>query len=225
MNIGPYRIANRGRFRRMDVIYHSQAMTGKVLKMIRLGCALVGAQKSMRSRVWKMVGLMITVGCGAGEGRSAGSCSDGADNDGNGLFDCLDPGCTGSPDCTESTSDSGSFDTNRAPVDDGLWCPVAEMIASTCDHCHSVESPSKLHLDLETDPWNTLVGQPSIQWPQTHTLVVPGNPEGSLLYRKISGTQASDEGDPMPMEGALEPDMIQAVYDWIAGGSTRSSCD
>lgn len=42
-----------------------------------------------------------------GEGRSANDCRDGADNDGNGLFDCDDPGCMGSPDCpTEADTDT-----------------------------------------------------------------------------------------------------------------------
>ena len=42
------------------------------------------------------------VGCPAevsNEGQSAGDCSDGADNDGDGDFDCNDSGCAGSPDC------------------------------------------------------------------------------------------------------------------------------
>lgn len=34
------------------------------------------------------------------EGRRGGECSDGADNDGNGLFDCRDPGCGGAPACS-----------------------------------------------------------------------------------------------------------------------------
>ena len=33
------------------------------------------------------------------EGDDAGECSDGADNDQDGLFDCEDDGCVGSPDC------------------------------------------------------------------------------------------------------------------------------
>lgn len=33
------------------------------------------------------------------EGRRAFECADGADNDGDGLFDCDDPDCSGSPDC------------------------------------------------------------------------------------------------------------------------------
>jgi hypothetical protein len=35
------------------------------------------------------------------EGDDPGECSDEADNDRNGLFDCEDPGCAGSPACTE----------------------------------------------------------------------------------------------------------------------------
>ena len=33
------------------------------------------------------------------EGRFAGECSDAADNDGDGLYDCDDPDCAASPDC------------------------------------------------------------------------------------------------------------------------------
>ncbi|MBN1494739.1 hypothetical protein JW911_03325 [Candidatus Peregrinibacteria bacterium] len=34
------------------------------------------------------------------EGPAAGNCSDGADNDGDGLTDCADPDCTADPACT-----------------------------------------------------------------------------------------------------------------------------
>ena len=33
------------------------------------------------------------------EGMPVGDCTDGADNDGDGAFDCEDDGCVGSPDC------------------------------------------------------------------------------------------------------------------------------
>ncbi|MBN1336283.1 MAG: hypothetical protein JXB39_10005, partial [Deltaproteobacteria bacterium] len=42
------------------------------------------------------------------EGTEPGDCSDGADNDGDGLFDCDDDGCAGSPDCEESDTDTDS---------------------------------------------------------------------------------------------------------------------
>ena len=57
--------------------------------------------------------FLVLVGCGGGkddaaEGTAAGDCSDAADNDADGLFDCDDDGCAGSPDCEGS-------DENAAP--------------------------------------------------------------------------------------------------------------
>ena len=41
------------------------------------------------------------------EGMNPGECTDGADNDGNGVFDCDDPGCAASPDCTDDGGTGG----------------------------------------------------------------------------------------------------------------------
>lgn len=49
------------------------------------------------------------------EGSEPGDCSDGADNDRDGLFDCLDPGCEGAPAC-RSSLDGG---TDGGPGDGG----------------------------------------------------------------------------------------------------------
>lgn len=44
------------------------------------------------------------------EGDAAGECSDGADNDRDGLYDCGDPDCLNSPDCTEEPApDTGDL--------------------------------------------------------------------------------------------------------------------
>jgi hypothetical protein len=40
------------------------------------------------------------------EGDDPGECSDGADNDQDGLFDCDDPNCSGSPDCAGDDDDA-----------------------------------------------------------------------------------------------------------------------
>jgi hypothetical protein len=60
-----------------------------------------------------LVALMALAACGgkAGEGSEPGQCTDGADNDENGKFDCDDPGCAAGPDC-KSTGDSGEPDTS-----------------------------------------------------------------------------------------------------------------
>jgi hypothetical protein len=44
------------------------------------------------------------------EGSVAGDCSDGADNDQDGLFDCNDDGCSGSPECSEANTPGGCSD-------------------------------------------------------------------------------------------------------------------
>jgi len=50
------------------------------------------------------------------EGREPGDCTDGADNDGDGDYDCVDEGCAGSPDC--SGDDDDAVDDDDATADD-----------------------------------------------------------------------------------------------------------
>ncbi len=75
------------------------------------------------------VGLILAVSCGDKddtgtkppeeyEGDEAGECTDGADNDQDGLFDCDDEGCEGSPDCQEGDTDTDS-DTDTDTDADG----------------------------------------------------------------------------------------------------------
>lgn len=59
----------------------------------------------MRELAW-VLPLALTIACGdkddsgrLWEGRTPGECSDAADNDGDGLFDCDDPDCAGASSC------------------------------------------------------------------------------------------------------------------------------
>ena len=60
--------------------------------------------------------LFSLIGCPAApeedpvsiEGDEAGECSDEADNDSDGLFDCDDEGCKGSPACKEEPATEGT---------------------------------------------------------------------------------------------------------------------
>jgi hypothetical protein len=57
------------------------------------------------------------------EGMEPGDCSDRADNDADGLFDCDDDSCSGAPDCEEADADdddscSGAPDCEEADADD-----------------------------------------------------------------------------------------------------------
>jgi hypothetical protein len=64
-----------------------------------------------------LLGIFVVAACGDKEqdtavasprleGTEPGDCSDAADNDGDGLFDCDDDGCSGAPDCDESVLDA-----------------------------------------------------------------------------------------------------------------------
>ncbi len=66
--------------------------------------------------------VVLCVGCNdarrgptAVEGRNPGECSDGADNDGDGLFDCSDSDCAGAPVCSDGATptDTGASDGGR----------------------------------------------------------------------------------------------------------------
>ena len=52
------------------------------------------------------------------EGDQAGECSDGADNDRDGLFDCDDPNCAGSPTCKISEENNTNLDENNTLTGD-----------------------------------------------------------------------------------------------------------
>ncbi len=63
--------------------------------------------------------MATTLGCTGNrtEGSSPGECSDAADNDVDGLFDCDDPDCAGAPDCTLSVVEcTPEVDPNDPPL-------------------------------------------------------------------------------------------------------------
>ena len=78
-----------------------------------------------------MIGVLFALGgCEGGddddtteeeiEGDEAGECSDGADNDQDGLFDCDDAGCEGSPDCDGDDDDISDDDDDASDDDDDI---------------------------------------------------------------------------------------------------------
>ncbi len=53
------------------------------------------------------------------EGTVVGDCTDRADNDADGLFDCDDDGCFGSPDCSDDTGEADAEQDRAALPEDG----------------------------------------------------------------------------------------------------------
>ncbi|HJN72708.1 MAG TPA: hypothetical protein QGF58_02125 [Myxococcota bacterium] len=56
--------------------------------------------------------LILFLACAEIEGDDPGECVDRADNDADGLFDCDDDGCVGSPDCTGEADADTDADTD-----------------------------------------------------------------------------------------------------------------
>ena len=72
------------------------------------------------------------------EGTEVGDCSDGADNDSDGLFDCEDDGCAGAPDCEDS--DPVALDAD----DDGY--DAVELGGDDCDDSDGAVHPGALEV-------------------------------------------------------------------------------
>jgi hypothetical protein len=108
------------------------------------------------------------------------------------------------------------------PFRDGEQCPDVpeEIFAVSCagTGCHEAYMPAA-QLDLITPGLaDRMVGQPAVGEacaPMGTTLVVPEDPEASLLYLKLAGTPPC--GEPMPL--LLEPlsaKQLSCVKEWIA---------
>ena len=92
--------------------------------------------------------MLSTCASGLGEGEyegdDPGECEDSADNDRDGLFDCDDDGCSGSPSCTGGDGDADVDSpacSDDEECDDGVFCNGEE----TCDPatgCEDGEAPS-----------------------------------------------------------------------------------
>lgn len=68
-----------------------------------------------------LLGCKDPVGPVLPEGRSAGECRDGADNDGDGAFDCDDLGCVGSPDCPTDSAPPADSTPPEDSEPEGFW--------------------------------------------------------------------------------------------------------
>ena len=84
-----------------------------------------------------LAGLMLMLAsCGGGadpEGSVPGGCTDGADNDGNSLFDCDDPSCFAAPACDDVDTDTDTdTDTEQDP-----GCSPGDCAAG--EFCHRRE--------------------------------------------------------------------------------------
>lgn len=133
------------------------------------------------------------------------------------LWVLLGLACTDKDDATTETAEPTPPEPSppEPTLPEEPWCEVSALFATGCVTCH-LPSNLKGELDLATDPEAALVNVPSATF--EGVLVVPGDAEGSLLYRKMAGTQSPDQGGIMPPTGILGQRWLKLVEVWIEAG-------
>ena len=173
--------------------------------------------------------IALVVGCSSRfEGDSPGECSDAADNNRDGLFDCDDPGCAGSPDCTDTASIDTTPETtipdDTSPDDTALpECSTNDLgelyshyieplmtdaHPSSCNQCHL--SGVDLSMYIQDTPCESMACM------ETLGVVDFEAPEDSTVLDYI--LQADPDSD------LITEDVIQREYDgfleWIEWSAT-----
>jgi len=136
------------------------------------------------------------------------------------LFACLSPSPMVHPSRGMTTDDPGTVTLDQLRRD--VFIPTC---ASTS--CHSsLRAVGGLVLD-DLNAYANLVDVLA-ENPQARAAgklrVVPGRPEQSFLYQKLTGNLGPEEGDQMPQTGIpLAPEQIEMVRQWILRGALPSS--
>ncbi|HNH50704.1 MAG TPA: hypothetical protein PKY30_26960, partial [Myxococcota bacterium] len=107
-------------------------------------------------------------------------------------------------------------------VEEQGYCAVLTVLDSECVFCHSAGDSPPGGLNLATDPHAATVGVASVGYPG-QTLVVPGDPDNSLLYLKMTDASGS-WGSSMPPSGMLGAAQTDVIRSWIADGASEA-CD
>ena len=109
----------------------------------------------MRLALISFLMIPVATGCGGGEeeakgfdrieGTETGDCSDGADNDLDGVIDCDEAECAGSTDCAEADADADA-DAEPMPISlriQNTETIIARSTGTTRPHrCVSAHAPS-----------------------------------------------------------------------------------
>ena len=113
----------------------------------------------------------------------------------------------------EKIANSDQDQDTIAVVDTVRFGDLTTLFENRCYHCHSEPEYSFYALNLDTYE-KTMLGS------QHGPIVVPFEPEQSLLYTKCSGEHT--EGERMPQDDLNffddKPEKLQLIYDWIHFG-------
>lgn len=125
--------------------------------------------------------------------------------------------------CDDTEFGSGVPTVSPSGAVGGDYCAAQAIFEAHCAACHGAGGGAA-GLDLESDPWAATVGVPSANTPGA-VLVEPFSPEGSLLFRKVRGTQTADEGGTMPPSASLSTHEQALLWEWIEAGATETCAE
>ena len=150
------------------------------------------------------------------------------------LVACSDDGGDEPPAATDAGTDAAPISTE--PTFTRVMAEVITIGKCGGPFCHSstaagfsLGSPAEVYAQLIDEPATGALCRPSgaaadaaadagsDAGSETHLRVIPGDPEASLLYQKLSGSPPC--GDMMPPGQDPDPEKAQLVYDWIAAGA------
>jgi hypothetical protein len=112
---------------------------------------------------------------------------------------------------------AGCADGGAAPGEATFTAVRDEILVPSCgfSSCHGTAT-GELLIDA-TGTWEALVDVPSAAAPG-EVLVVPGDPDGSYLVKKLEGAPGI-AGLRMPQGGQLDDADLELIREWIARGA------
>lgn len=123
---------------------------------------------------------------------------------------------TNTTDTTETggTSETGTHST--APTFDQVYSGVLKPSCALAG-CHATGSGNGMELS-DAGAYDALVNQPS-NVASGEILVIPSDPDGSYLVKKLEGGAGILGTEMPPPFGGQDPSDIQMIRDWIAAGA------
>ncbi|MBM75469.1 MAG: hypothetical protein CMK59_08700, partial [Proteobacteria bacterium] len=170
-----------------------------------------------------MLGFLFA--CGevekSSEGTEIGDCNNGADDDGDGAFDCDDDGCSGSPLCSEDTGGEPSGEPGSEPSGEPGSEPSGEPGSEPSGEPGS-EPSGEPGSEPSGEPGSEPSGEPSSEPGSSNN---GGNNDGGSAFTDDDGDGLSendgdcDDTDPTIYAGAIDflEDGIDQSCDGIDG--------
>jgi len=129
------------------------------------------------------------------EGRYPGECSDGADNDGDGAFDCNDTDCAGSPDCAPDEASDDTGDPGDDTDDDEAVLATQRQVAWE-------------QLLADTETWMDMWGIPGVAF----AVVL----DGELAFATGMGTTTYGSAIPVQADTVFRWNSVSKLHTGLA---------